>query len=48
MKNPETLNKTLAKNEVSVNALEINTIKTNKDDKTNKEKIIINKIKKIF
>ena len=42
MKNPETLNKTLAKNEVSVNALEINTIKMNK---SNKEKIIINKIK---
>ena len=45
MKNPETLNKTLAKNEVSVNALEINTTKT---DKTNKKNIVINKIKKNF
>ena len=45
MKNPETLNKTLAKNEVSVNALEINTTKT---DKANKKNIVINKIKKNF
>ena len=48
MKNPETLNKTLTKNEVSVNALEINTTKINKSNKSNKEKIMINKIKNNF